>query len=90
MMKYPKSFKLGKHPHLIVQTPALPHFGTFNPATRIISIRKRQANKSNTFWHEVTHAILYDMGDPLWKNESFVTKFSGRLDELIKTAKFDK
>jgi hypothetical protein len=88
-MKYPRSFTLGTRHYMVLQTPNLPHFGTYNPATRIITMRKQQANKSNTFWHEVTHAILHDMGDPLWKDESFVTRFSDRLDKLIKTAKFD-
>jgi len=41
-----------------------------------------------TFWHEATHAILHDMGDPLWRNEQFVTEFSKRLVQLINTAEF--
>ena len=42
----------------------------------------------NTFWHELTHAILYDMGHSLYKNENFVTRFANRLAKAIKTAKF--
>ena len=47
------------------------------------------SDKSNTFWHELTHAILHDMGkDKLNKDEAFVTAFANRLDQAIKTAKF--
>lgn len=41
-----------------------------------------------TFWHEMVHAILHDMGHPLWRNEDFVTRFANRLSTAIKTAKF--
>jgi hypothetical protein len=43
---------------------------------------------SETFWHEVTHAILHDMDHPLWKDEKFVTAFSKRLNEVVHTARF--
>lgn len=50
-------------------------------------LRKPQAIQQ-TFWHESTHAILYSMGHPLWKDEKFVTEFSKRLVQLINTAEF--
>jgi predicted SprT family Zn-dependent metalloprotease len=43
---------------------------------------------SETFWHELTHAILYDMGSSMYKNERFVTRFANRLAKAINTAKF--
>ena len=43
---------------------------------------------SDTFWHELTHAILYDMNNPLYNNEKFVTEFAGHLAKAIKSAKF--
>lgn len=43
---------------------------------------------SDTFWHELTHAILYDMGSTLYKNEEFVTRFANRLSRAINTARF--
>jgi len=43
---------------------------------------------SETFWHEVTHAVLHDMHHPLWADEKFVTEFSERLNQVITTAKF--
>jgi predicted SprT family Zn-dependent metalloprotease len=42
----------------------------------------------DTFWHELTHAILYDMGSHLYNNEKFVTRFANRLATAIKSAKF--
>lgn len=41
-----------------------------------------------TFWHEITHAILHDMGHRLYTNERFVTDFSSRLSKAISSAKF--
>ena len=41
----------------------------------------------NTFWHELTHAILHEMGNPLASNERFVTKFSTLLSDAIDSAK---
>lgn len=41
------------------------------------------------FWHEITHAILYDMGETrLNANEKFVVEFSKRLSQAIKSAGF--
>jgi hypothetical protein len=43
----------------------------------------------DTFWHEVVHAILEDMGrDALNRDEKFVTQFANLLTQAIKTAKF--
>ena len=47
-----------------------------------------QEEVSDTFWHELTHAILYDMGSTLYKNEKFVTRFANRLSKAINTARF--
>ena len=45
---------------------------------------------ADTFWHEVVHTILKDMGEHrLNSNEAFVTKFANRLTETINTAKFE-
>lgn len=41
-----------------------------------------------TFWHELTHAILEDMGSKLEKDEKFVDAFSTRLTDAILSAKF--
>ena len=43
----------------------------------------------DTFWHEVVHAILEDMGrNALNRDEKFVTGFANRLTKAINTAKF--
>lgn len=47
----------------------------------------KQEELADTFWHEVTHAILKDMGHSLWNNERFVTRFANRLTEVVNTAK---
>jgi hypothetical protein len=42
-----------------------------------------------TFWHEITHGILYDMGrDTLNRDERFVAGFAHRLSKAIKSASF--
>ena len=52
---------------------------------------KRYSNTevADTFWHEVTHAILEEMGEHgLNHDEKFVTEFANRLTQVIKTAEF--
>jgi predicted heme/steroid binding protein len=41
----------------------------------------------DTFWHELTHAILYDMGHDLSSNERFVSAFANRLCDAVNSAK---
>jgi predicted SprT family Zn-dependent metalloprotease len=43
---------------------------------------------NETFWHELTHAVLFEMGSPLYTNERFVNDFSSRLSKAINSAKF--
>lgn len=43
---------------------------------------------SETFWHELVHAILYEMSHSLYKNEQFVHDFSMHLSRAIQSAKF--
>ena len=50
--------------------------------------RYGEGEKQETFWHEVTHAILEDMNHKLYNNEQFVTRFSMRLNGAIRSAKF--
>ena len=43
----------------------------------------------DTFWHELTHAILHSMGEHQLNNrESFVEEFANRLSAAIRTARF--
>ncbi|MCX6840210.1 MAG: hypothetical protein NTX35_20715 [Verrucomicrobia bacterium] len=67
----------------------------YGPGIVEIATKSNTTNKpyskdeiSDTFWHELTHAILYDMGSTLYRNEKFVTRFASRLAKAINTAKF--
>ena len=51
-------------------------------------VRFKKEEISDTFWHELTHAILKDMGSKLEANEKFVTAFSERLNNAILSARF--
>jgi hypothetical protein len=45
---------------------------------------------NDTFWHELVHAILNDMGcKNLNRNERFVSGFAKRLNKAIETARFE-
>jgi hypothetical protein len=97
-MMIPYKFKLGRHQYRVSQPLTLPykHVGLVYFATREVflaqyksdgSARRSPRKRAETFWHEITHAILHDMEHPLWKNEQFVTQFSKRLNQVVQTAK---
>ena len=70
--------------------------GSINFGLKIILIRtqfddgKRIAKEevSNSFWHEITHAVLFDMGHELYNNEVFVRSFANKLSDAIDSARF--
>jgi len=64
--------------------------GAYNYSNHTISIAKQAASRQhNTLWHEIVHAILYDMGESkLNAKETFVSGFADRLEQAIRTAKF--
>ena len=96
-MMIPYSFRLGRMKYSVHTPTLMPSgcLGEVHYAAAVMKIawvgRKGVARtptqRGETFWHEVTHAILHDMENPLWKNEKFVTEFSKRLDQVIRTAK---
>jgi hypothetical protein len=101
-MKIPKEVVIGNTRHqicskrMVVVGKAICH-GSFDEGTHTISIAQGNPirgykyatdERANTFWHELTHAILYDMGSTLTHNEKFVSAFSDRLHQAITTAKF--
>lgn len=43
---------------------------------------------NETFWHELTHAVLFEMGSSLYKDELFVTRFAMHLSRAIDSAEF--
>jgi hypothetical protein len=100
-VKIPKQVTIGKTKIKIDQPVSLmvrgtPCHGCFDRADNSIDVAKQDVRgnrydkdeRSETFWHEITHAILHDMKNQLSYNEKFVTAFSQRLDQAIKTAKF--
>ena len=100
-MKIPKQVTIGKTKIKIDQPESLrvgkqPCRGCYDRADNSIDVAKKDVRgykfdkdeRSETFWHEITHAILHDMKNQLSYNEKFVTAFSQRLDQAIKTAKF--
>jgi hypothetical protein len=101
-MKIPKEVVIGDTPHQICTKKHLVVGktlcrGSFNEENRTITIAQGNTERgyvysaderSNTFWHELTHAILYDMDCKLTHDEKFVTAFANRLDQAIKTARF--
>lgn len=53
-----------------------------------IYVHNHKPNKmQETFWHELTHAILYEMDNPLYRSEVFVTRFAQLLNKAINSAK---
>ncbi len=44
--------------------------------------------RCETMWHELVHAALYDMGNPLFRDEPFVTALSVRLSKAVASAEF--
>lgn len=97
-MQIPTSFRLSGKKYTVEVTDGFSHkyIGRVNYKLRSVTIALNnpltgrtlpQAEVSNSFWHEVTHAILYDMNHALYSNERFVSAFADRLAEAVRTAK---
>lgn len=89
-MRIPTKFRIKGKSYHVQHISKYKYMGGFCPVSLNVYLRKQQPDKTATFWHEVTHAVLHNMQHPLWRNERFVQEFSVRLSELIKTATFDK
>ncbi len=90
-MKLPSEFKIGKKTIGVTRRATRRGCrGNYYPTLNLISVKGklRGEEESETFWHETTHAILHDMGFTEWANEAFVTAFSKRLNQVIRSAKF--
>jgi len=100
-MQLPKSIRVGKtrypvvQPYLLIppdRAGSVTYGQDIRVAIRILAggriTARSERQRSETFWHEVTHAILHDMGSKLEANEQFVTAFSKRLNDAIHSAKF--
>jgi len=100
-MQIPKSIRVGKTRYPVMQPymlipPDCAGSVTYGHSIRVARrmrtggrlVTRSERQRSETFWHEVTHAILHDMGSKLEANEQFVTDFSKRLNDAIHSAKF--
>jgi len=65
------------------------HKGLIEIATHSVTTGEPYPERevADTFWHEITHAILKDMGNDLESNELFVGAFADRLVDVIVSAK---
>jgi hypothetical protein len=98
-MEIPKKVKVGRVVYSVFRTPVIDsvshlrgyiryHWNQILIATHKGGAPRAQEAMAEAFWHEVTHAILYDMQDPLHTNEKFVKAFSERLNQVVHSAKF--
>ena len=99
-MEIPKQVKINRKTYKVRTVPTMDKHGMMGEtdyAKRRLTVathsnlsgRSFKAEEvSDTFWHEVTHAILHSMQHKLTYNEKFVTQFANRLNEVIHTAKF--
>jgi len=46
--------------------------------------------RQETFFHELTHVVLYEMKHPLWNDERFVEEFARLLAQAIHTSTFKR
>lgn len=90
MNAIPKTVKVGKNKYWVHLRPAKKGlYGRIYYGTRAIEINQRDpARDRNTFWHELTHAILYEMNNGLCHDETFVTEFADKLSGAIDSARF--
>lgn len=99
-MEFPKTVRLGRRNYLISTRRHARKKGTMaeiNYALRLIEVATHSAvtgvaykreDVHDSFWHEMTHAILHEMRHPLRDDEKFVTRFANLLTQAIRTAKF--
>jgi hypothetical protein len=97
-MKIPREITVGRKVYTIerpqtIQDPA--SFGRTYYEENCIEIARfdnhgnafETEEVDDTFWHELTHCILYDMGHDLCDNERFVKAFANRLSNAVNSAK---
>jgi hypothetical protein len=100
-MPIPKTIRVGKRRYSIEVVETLLQrrmMGRIDHDKQLIQIGRKsnysgraytQAMMTDTFWHELVHAILNDMGeDELNRNEKFVAGFANRLTKAIQSARF--
>ena len=101
-MKLPKKIKVGDKWYSVEVVEAMREKGlmgkVYYPEQKIqigrnsnrTGRRFKRSDVDDTFWHELVHAILDDMGcKNLNRNERFVSGFAKRLNKAIETARFE-
>ena len=100
-MKIPTSIKVGRNKYSVKQVKHMHKKGMVGGTwyknlvievathSNTRGVRFKREEVYDTFWHELTHAILKDMGSKLEADEEFVTAFSERLTQAIISARFD-
>ena len=99
-MKIPRRITVGKKKYDVLvcdRGPVKGAMGGVSYDNKLITVgtrswysnkRFKQETVTDTFWHEVTHAILQDMGHKLEADEKFVAAFASRLTGVITKAEF--
>jgi len=64
--------------------------GYFDPASMTIAVCSSMAASAQeqTFWHEVTHCILFALNSPSYENEEFVDQVGGLLHQIVSSMEF--
>lgn len=97
-MLIPKKIKIGKQYYYVRVEPThrAAQLGYVQYGNRLIVINDKSAKKprkpaemNETFWHEITHAILHEMDEKrLAFDERFVKQFGMLLSKAIDSARF--
>lgn len=94
-MKIPKAVTVGRVRYAVLKkTKKLEKTGAINYAKHTIEIaskdafgsRLTQEERSEIFWHELTHGILFAMDSGLAYNERFVKRFGKLLSRAVGSA----
>lgn len=95
-MQIPTSFKIKRKKYIVKGGQPRGYFrGQTDHGKRIIHVYDddklgipfSEHERGETFIHELTHAVLFDMKHPMWCDEKFVTDFAKLFYEAIRTAK---
>ena len=99
-MKYwiPSEMQIGKKKYTVVKQETVGngfYRGVVDVKEKLIRLGAKDCSGANfyieeryeTLFHEMTHAILYEMKHPLWRDEKFVQRFAKHLTDAIVSAK---
>jgi hypothetical protein len=97
---YPSTLKIGDHRYQVTvqrRVAGRSIMGSIDYGPKLIEVATHSGRTGlaysphevhDTFWHEVTHGILKEMGHHLWSSERFVTRFANLLTRAIESARF--